>query len=53
MIADFSKHGVYAFSDLDEAQQEYKSMVHIASGTKVVIEDIKPKPNWVIEDNYN
>ena len=28
-------------------------MVHIASGTKVVIEDIKPKPNWVIEDNYN
>ena len=40
MIADLSKHGVYAFSDLDEAQQEYKSMVHIASGTKVVIEDI-------------
>ena len=22
-------------------------------GTKVVIEDIKPKTNWAIEDNYN
>ena len=48
MIADVPKHGVYAFSDLDEAQQEYKAMVHIASGTKVVIEDIKPKTNRVI-----
>ena len=53
MTAEFAKHGVYAFSDLDEDTQEYKAMVHIASGTKVVIEDIKPKTNWVIEDNYN
>ena len=28
-------------------------MIHIAIGTKVVIEDLKPKPNWIIEDNYN
>ena len=53
MIADVGKHGVYAFADLNQEQQVYESMIHIATGTKVVIEDLKPKPNWIIEDNYD
>ena len=49
----FGKHGVYSFADLSQEQQVYESMIHIATGTKVVIEDFKPKANWIIEDNYN
>ena len=53
MIADFAVHGVYAYADLNESEQVYESMIHVASGCKVKMEELRPKPNWVIEDNHN
>ena len=53
MVADFGSHGVFSYADLNEQLGVFESMVHNSSGIKVAIEEVKPKPGWTIECNFN
>ena len=53
MFGDHSKIGVFQYCDLDGQHEEYESMIHVFSGVKVQMDELKPKPSWTIEGNHN